>query len=270
MSLGRLLSSGKSLVGLSSASRYQLRTGTLPKFKSAKNPFTKPASEPGDTQELSPAEAAAADLKKTQRLPVLPAKPATPGESFQPAKPAEIRANPPISSPVPHEARPASPSPALNRSADIPIRSPAIGGMNDPAAPSPSSAETTSSSPVGRERAGVRASDKSEQSQPPTIITNWLKKLNPRVWFGDRKRVEPKPAAPSFGKKPVQGELSLDNIKVMRNDLSDADVEVVQKKALPMQDIPLSGASAAAMAIPELPPATSAWEFLGERLLRNH
>jgi hypothetical protein len=113
----------------------------------------------------------------------------------------------------------------------------------------------------------VRA--RSEQSQPPAIVSNWLKKLNPLVWFGDRQPAEPKPAAPRFNKKPVQGELSLENIKVMRNDLSDTDVEVVPKKSLPMQDIPLPGASAAA-AIPELPPATSAWEYLGERLLRNH
>jgi hypothetical protein len=251
MSLGRLLSSGKSLVGLSS-SRYQLRTGSLPKFESGKNPFARPATEPGDKEELSPAEAAAADLKKTQRLPVLPPKPSIPGEISQPAKPAEIRVNPPIRVPLPYEAKPAIPARALNE--------------NSQADQSPSTAGAASPSPVGRER----ASGKSEQSQPPAIVTHWLKKLNPLVWFGDRKPAEPKPAVHRFDKKPVQGELSLENIKVMRNDLSDADVEVVPKKALPMQDIPLPGASAAAMAIPELPPATNAWEYLGERLLRNH
>ena len=36
-----------------------------------------------------------------------------------------------------------------------------------------------------------------------------------------------KPAIPQFTKLPVQGELSLDKIKVARNDLSDADLEVV-------------------------------------------
>jgi hypothetical protein len=36
-----------------------------------------------------------------------------------------------------------------------------------------------------------------------------------------------KPAIPRFTKAPVQGELSLDKIKVVRNDLSDADLEVV-------------------------------------------
>lgn len=266
MSLGRLLSSGKSLVGLSS-SRYQLRTDSLPKFKSAKNPFAaRPVAEPGDAEKLSPAEMAAANLKKTQRIPLLPPKPATPDESFQPTRPAETRVKPPVATPAPHEAKPAIPSPVLNR--------------NSQEAQSPSNAGSTSASPMalrrseakaeGWERAGVRASDKGEKSESSAVIGNWLKKLNPLVWFGDRKSPEIRPSVPRFDKKPVQGELSLENIKVMRNDLSDADVEVVPKKALPMQDIPLSGASAAAMAIPELPPATSAWEYLGERLLRNH
>lgn len=274
MSLGRLLSSGKSLIGLSSASRYQLRTGSLPKFESQKNPFAKPSAEQADTQGLSPAEMAATHLKKTQLLPLLPPTPEVPGESFQPPKPnpSETRAKPPTS--TPQETKPSVPSPALNRlaaskrseggAADIPVRS----NSSDPAANSTSSAGTTPPSPVGRERAGVRVSD-SEKSQPPAIVTNWLKKLNPLVWFGDRKPTESKPV-PRFNKNPVQGELSLENIKVMRNDLSDADVEVVPKKTLPMQDIPLPSASAAAAAIPELPPATSAWEYLGERLLRNH
>jgi hypothetical protein len=36
-----------------------------------------------------------------------------------------------------------------------------------------------------------------------------------------------KPVIPQFTKQPVQGDLSLDKIKVVRNDLSDADLEVV-------------------------------------------
>lgn len=260
MSLGRLLSSGKSLIGLSSASRYELRTGSLPKFESSKNPFAKPSAEQADTQGLSPAEMAATHLKKTQLLPLLPPKPEAPGESFQPPRPGETRVKPQTSTPAPQETKPSVPSPALNRSANV----------NDPAATSTSSAGTTPPSSVGREREEMGVSESNEQSQTPAIVSNWLKKLNPLVWFGDRKPVEPKSSVPRFNKKPVQGELSLENIKVMRNDLSDADVEVVPKKALPMQDIPLPGASAAAAAIPELPPATSAWEYLGERLLRNH
>ena len=42
---------------------------------------------------------------------------------------------------------------------------------------------------------------------------------------------EAKPAIPRFPKLPVQGLLSLDKIKVMRNDLSDADLEVISGRA---------------------------------------
>jgi hypothetical protein len=45
-----------------------------------------------------------------------------------------------------------------------------------------------------------------------------------------RKPKIEKPAIPAFEKPAVQGELSLDRVKVMRNDLSDADLEVVQAK----------------------------------------
>jgi hypothetical protein len=45
-----------------------------------------------------------------------------------------------------------------------------------------------------------------------------------------RKPKVEKPAIPEFSKPAVQGELSLDRVKVMRNDLSDADLEVVPAK----------------------------------------
>jgi hypothetical protein len=45
-----------------------------------------------------------------------------------------------------------------------------------------------------------------------------------------RRRKATNPAIPGFTKPPVQGELSLDRIKVVRNDLSDADLEVIPAK----------------------------------------
>jgi len=42
---------------------------------------------------------------------------------------------------------------------------------------------------------------------------------------------------------PVQGELSLDNIKVVRNDLSDADLEVVTRKMAPVKEAEVGRAS---------------------------
>ena len=190
MSLGKLLTTGKSLVGLTNAnSRYHLQKGALPKFESAKNPFAPkvsaelPEREP-QLPKLSPAEVAAANLKKTQRM----------ATSAEPAK--------------------ASP-----------------------------------------------------------VVDGWLKKVNPLVWFGNRKpdaqKSAPRQAKPVV---PVQGELSLDNIKVMRNDLSETDVEIVTAKSRPPKAVAApvqASSSATAVAIPDLPPATSAWEYLGERLLRK-
>ena len=212
MSLGKLLTAGKSLVGLhNSAARYQLRRGALPKFESQKNPFavrSKNEEPSANADQLTPTEMAAASLKDTQRLPLLIPNPEVTIENPEPPQPET---------------------------------------QEQPVAP----------------------------VEVPSAIDGWLKKLNPLVWWENRKPAQPNSAIPRFEKTPVQGELSLDNIRVVRNDLSDADVEVVPMKARPAKT-PLtaaptaSGAAAAAMAIPELPPATNAWEFLGERLLGKH
>jgi hypothetical protein len=54
----------------------------------------------------------------------------------------------------------------------------------------------------------------------------------------------------------VQSELSLDSVKVVHNDLSDADVEVVPIKSRPASE----------PVVPDLPPPTQPWEFLAERM----
>jgi hypothetical protein len=208
MSLGKLLSSGKSLVGLHDSSpRYQLQKGALPKFESAKNPFarrTHTESSPvvdcePELPKMTPVENAAANLKKTQALPALDQQ---------------------VESPAPNSKR--------------------------------------------EEPAPVRATTE-----------GWVKKLNPLGWWRNQKPTPAKQLASPVGKLPVQGELSLDNIKVLRNDLSETDVEVVTAKARPAK-VPAAPVpepaqtSAAAMAVPDLPPATNAWEYIGERLLGKH
>ena len=88
-------------------------------------------------------------------------------------------------------------------------------------------------------------------SGTPKSLAAWTNKLNPAsLWTG---------AAPAEQKSlpAVQTELSLDTVKVVHNDLSDADVEVVPIKSRP-----------AAAEIPALSPAKKSWEILGERLLR--
>jgi len=82
---------------------------------------------------------------------------------------------------------------------------------------------------------------------------SWMDKLNP---FGTR-HAPPVPALKN-AKVPLQAELSLDAVKVLRNDLSDVDVEVVPLKSRPPRD----------PAVPDLEPAKKSWEVLGERLFK--
>lgn len=223
MSLGKLLTTGKSLVGLSHAnSRYQLQKGALPKFESAKNPFaSKAAVEPAEREpqlpKLSQDEAAAAS-SKPQHLSTLGAL--------------------------------------------IVDRETAVAARRN-----------------AQPAEAAKVSEPAKDSQPAKVaapVDSWLKKINPMVWFGNRKPAEPKAAIPRFGKAhaPIQGELSLDNIKVMRNDLSEADVEVVPAKArapkVVVTSAPQAGAAAMALPVPDLPPATRAWEFIGEHLMGKH
>jgi hypothetical protein len=83
----------------------------------------------------------------------------------------------------------------------------------------------------------------------PARATSWASKLNPiSIWREAQPAETPPP--------PVQSELSLDSVKVVHNDLSDADVEVV----------PMKSRTADPAAIPELPPPSRPWEFLAERM----
>jgi hypothetical protein len=83
----------------------------------------------------------------------------------------------------------------------------------------------------------------------PTRVTSWKDKLNPFR--------APAPSAPVAS--VVQVELSLESVKVVHNDLADADIEVV-----PVKSRTISQPEA-----PMLPPARQSWEFLGERLVKQ-
>jgi hypothetical protein len=90
-----------------------------------------------------------------------------------------------------------------------------------------------------------------ETTPPAAGKTKWSQRLNPmtliRSTQTDTKTCQ----------RPVQSELSLEKIKVVHNDLADADVEVVPMKSRPARP-------AARAALPVSPPA---WETFGERLL---
>ena len=84
----------------------------------------------------------------------------------------------------------------------------------------------------------------------PVRGTSWTEKLNPF------RAPTPTWLAPASA---VQAELSLEAVKVVHNDLADADIEVV----------PVKSRTAAQPEAAMLPPARSAWEFLGERLVKQ-
>ena len=122
----------------------------------------------------------------------------------------------------------------------------------NPFAPSKTPAEATPV-PAKKETAPVPAST---QKMPPISgmsksLASWTNKLNPASLWGGSPPAEPK-ALPA-----VQAELSLDTVKVVHNDLSDADVEVVPIKSRP-----------AASEVPALSPAKKPWAILSERLLK--
>lgn len=81
----------------------------------------------------------------------------------------------------------------------------------------------------------------------PVRTKSWTDKLNP---FRAAEPVAPKAV------NAVQVELSLDAVKVIHNDLADADIEVV----------PVKSNTITAVETPLLPPARPSWEFLGGRL----
>jgi hypothetical protein len=65
---------------------------------------------------------------------------------------------------------------------------------------------------------------------------SWVKKLNPfSIWRGSR------PPTSQKSQLPLQAELSLDRVKVVHNDLSDADVEIVpiKSRTLPEEAEPI-------------------------------
>ena len=112
----------------------------------------------------------------------------------------------------------------------------------DEAEPVKPAAETIAA-PIKKAGPPVAAKTQKMPAWParPARATSWASKLNPiSMWRS------PAPAAPS-APGPVQSELSLDSVKVVHNDLSDADVEVV----------PIKSRTAGEATVPVLPPPAS-------------
>jgi hypothetical protein len=169
MSLVRLLTAGKSLIGgMENATRYRLGTpGLLPKFGSGKNPFLARGTE-SRAKTIQPPEPSAAPLTSS---------------SF-PTDEEKIKSS--LSS----AAAPLTPLPPLDG---------------------------------GRERG--RGASWWELGR------GWAEAIKSR---SPRRSKAAKFAELAQG-RPVQAELSLDRVKVLRNDLSDTDFEVVPRRPGPVR-----------------------------------
>ena len=204
MSLLRLLTSGKSLVGVSDEeSRYRLTSQKLlPQFGPARNPFS----------------------------------------SIAKAHPAQTAAR----SPEDHGGNGAS--------------------VARPGLPGPRGESAAVLQRVVEHRAGPAKFDLRKLAgtlwrRIAALLSRWQAKLFGLFARSGGKAA--KSAIPRFPKPPVQGELSLDRIRVVRNDLSDADLEVVPAKlpAVPVAAAPAPRAAELAGG------ARSAWGRVTNRIL---
>jgi hypothetical protein len=117
----------------------------------------------------------------------------------------------------------------------------------------PKQMEETDSPSVnnGSTPAPTKVQMKPPVSAAPKSMVSWTARLNPAaIWRG------PRGIAQNAPRPTVQAELSLDSVKVVHNDLSDNDVEVVPIKSRPVAEPPAQA------------PAQKTWEILGERLLK--
>jgi hypothetical protein len=99
--------------------------------------------------------------------------------------------------------------------------------------------------PVPAAKVAVKQSVAQPAAKP--VKAGWTTRLNPFR--------PPEPVAPPVAE---QTELLLDTVKVVHNDLADADVEIVPVKSHTEQP-----------SAPMLPPARHAWEYMGENLLKS-
>ena len=92
-------------------------------------------------------------------------------------------------------------------------------------------------------------------------VAGWANKCVAKLATGIRVRPSKpaKSAFPAFTKALVQGELSLERVKVVRNDLSDSDLDIVRSRA---EAAPRAAASST-VEQPDAEPASKAWRVTG-------
>ncbi|MGH7970639.1 MAG: hypothetical protein ACREIC_18085 [Limisphaerales bacterium] len=197
MSLLRLLTAGKSLVGLKDQQSRYVTRGVLPKFGSKKNPFR-------------------ATVRPDAALSAVPARNSSSAMALTPGSESETER-------ALGWVKAVAPGVVAGEEADRVV----VAVEKGPAQPHAGTANSGISKP--RSVRGEKG-------------WNWGKMA---FW---NKPGPARQAPPELGKPMFQGELSLEGVKVMRNDLSDTDLEVV----------PCKPAVPAAMPAPTPPPAAAA------------
>ena len=250
MKLGKLLAAGKSIMnGHTEISYRSSKQIYLPKFGSSKNPFN-----PG-----APAEAA--DTKPT-------AAPAAAEPRTTPSGPTRLS---PSDEPIPRrqEDRP----PHEPGRAELPVgqteggNATRGGSATCENAPLPGSGVQCSTFP-GKSHIPVTTAAPSvkplaDRLSKPQFAKAAVQTANPfqrfnavisifRTVLPVRKPRRPENTLKAQKGTATQTELSLDTVKVVHNDLSDVDVEVVPIKSR--------------AGVPDLPAPKNSWEFVGERL----
>lgn len=196
MSLLRLLTAGKSLVGLGQPeSRYELsRHPSLPKFGSKRNPF----------------KAASRVQSEAKSLPAVPV------------------------------AAPAAPQVCASAEGTVPVSKAGAGPRPIAKAPEQTAA--------GAGKGGFFSG-----------LVSWL----PRV---KAKKDHRNAAARAF----VQTELSLEKVRVVRNDLSDTDLEVVPAGGVKSGQVEVSAVEPASKTPPaDLPRTDNNWSRANARLFKS-
>ena len=233
MKLGKLLAAGKSIMnGRTDISYRSSRQIYLPKFGMPKNPF-KPESE-------QPAEATPSSATAEPRPSAGGYKTIANAVAVSVAERTETPCR-------------------MNRGGGETAVGHDATRSNAHAAPKRSEGESALQRRNAAKSSGTNSSAANSQSAvaaAPTARILKLPRFNPFLILrdalpGGRAKASTKTVKGQKG-TPTQTELSLDSVRVVHNDLSDVDVEVV----------PIKSRSA----VPELPAPKKSWEFVGERL----
>ncbi|HSU56411.1 MAG TPA: hypothetical protein VLT36_20295, partial [Candidatus Dormibacteraeota bacterium] len=215
MSLMRLLEASQSWMGMSrEESRFRMGDPrSMPKFGNSEHPFQKKNAAAAQVQAAEPQDL---NLKLDQQSGVRALVPPVSG----------------LEESVGTQVPPAIPVETVNRAelcesqrkvcvvADSGRRSDSLRLPQFRTETAPVVGQASSLSPVGE--VDVRSGANPETSRRP-VRRGWWSNL----WRSGERAAKEQAAA----RGPVQGELSLEKVQVVRNDLSDTDLEIVRKES---------------------------------------